>query len=108
MSLICSQILDPRNTQEKNLWTHKILTRRNFGHKKTHEKNFGPTKYPREQILDPQNTHDKKFNTYEIPAGKNFGPEVPTWINLEPTKYQHENNLDPRRHDGTNYEINGI
>ena len=36
---------------EKKNWTHEIPTRRNFG----------PTKYPRENILDPQNTHEGKY-----------------------------------------------
>ena len=39
------KILDPRNTHEKNFWTHEISTR----------KNFEPTRRPRE-----------KFRTHEI------------------------------------------
>ena len=38
----------------------KISTREN-----THEKKFGPTKYPLEKISDPRNTHEKKLRTHE-------------------------------------------
>ena len=41
------KIFDPRNTHEKKIWTHEILT----------WKNFGLTKDPCKKILDPRNTH---------------------------------------------------
>ena len=45
---------DPRNTHEKKIWTHEILTR----------KTFGPTK------LDPR----EKIWTHEIPKRRNLDP----------------------------------
>ena len=63
--------MDPRNTHEKAILTHKIPMREHFGPTNTHEK-----------ILDQPNTHEKKFWTHEIFTRKNFGPK----------KY-------PRRHD---------
>ena len=50
----------------KKNWTHKTTTSKNFGptkfsrekpwtDKNTHKINFGPTKYLREKILDPRN-----------------------------------------------------
>ena len=47
-------ILNLRNTQEKEIWTHE---------------------YKRETNLDPQNTHKKKFQTHEIGKRKNFAPK---------------------------------
>ena len=41
----------PRNTSEKQFWTHKIPKR----------KNTGPTKYPREEILDPKIVDPRKY-----------------------------------------------
>ena len=35
-------------THERNFWTHKITTR----------KNYGPTKYPKENTLNLQNSHE--------------------------------------------------
>ena len=65
--------MDPQNTHEKTILTHKIPMREYFGLTNTHEK-----------ILDAPNTHKKKFWTHEILTRKNFGP----------TKY-------PQRHDGS-------
>ena len=67
--------------KKKNFWTHED----------THEKKFGPTKYPREKISDPPNIHEKKCGTHEIPMRKNF----------RPTKYPREKITDSRRHSGT-------
>ena len=65
---------------ERKFWPHEIATRKNLGlTKNPPEKNFAPTKYPREKF----ETHEKIFWTHEIPTTKNLGP----------TKY-------PRRHDG--------
>ena len=47
------KLLDPRNNQEKNFWTHERPSRFT---KYPLEKNFLPTKYPREKTLDLQNT----------------------------------------------------
>lgn len=41
--LLPRKTLDQRDTLEKKIWTHEMLTR----------KNFVPTKYPREETLDP-------------------------------------------------------
>ena len=72
--------MDPRNTHEKTILTHKVPMRENFRSTNTHpqenfrphqiptRKNFGPTKYPRENILDPRNTHEKKLWAQEIPT----------------------------------------
>ena len=49
-------------------------------------KNFGPTKYPRENIWDSRNTNEKNFRTHEIPTKKTFGP----------TKYPREKIWEPR------------
>ena len=57
----------------------------------THEKQFGPTKCPRERLWDPGKTHEKNFGTHEVPMRKNF----------RPTKYPREKILNPRRQDGT-------
>ena len=51
----------------------------------THEKNFGPTKYPWEKYLKPRKTR-QKFWSDEIPTKKNFGL----------TKYPRETILDLR------------
>ena len=67
--------MDPPNTQEKTILTHKIPMRENLRPTNTHEK-----------ILDPPNTHENKFQTLETPTRKNFGH----------TKYPQENILDPR------------
>ena len=53
-------------------------------------KNFGPTKYPRENNSDPQCTQQKNFWTHKVPTRKNF----------RPTKYPQEKILNPRREDG--------
>ena len=58
------KILGPRNTQEKQFWTHEISM----------TKNLGPMKYSREKILDPQNNHERKSWTHEIPTRKSLGP----------------------------------
>ena len=50
------KIVDPRNTHDRKLWTHEILTR----------KNLGPTKYPRENILNSRNAHEKNIQAHEI------------------------------------------
>ena len=48
------KISDLRNTHEKKLWTHEILTR----HEIPPRIYFEPTKYPRENILGPRNTRE--------------------------------------------------
>ena len=50
--------LDLRSTDEEKIWTHKILTKKNF---KPTRKNLGPTKYPREKTLDPRYTQEEKL-----------------------------------------------
>ena len=52
------KIVDPRNTHEKNLYTHEIFRRNNLGR----------TRYPRKEILDSRNSHEKKISTHEIPT----------------------------------------
>ena len=80
------KISDPRNTRQKEFWTHKIATR----------KNFEPRKY-RHDILDPQNTNEKKFGILEIPTRKKFRTrEIPAKKNFGPTKAQLR-----ETHDGT-------
>ena len=54
----------PTKHSREKIWTHEIRTERNFGPTKhPRENNFGPTKHPREKI-----------RTHEIPMRKNFGP----------------------------------
>ena len=105
-----AKMLDPRNTHEEDLWTHKIRMR----------KIFGPTTDPREKILDPRNTHEKKilkprnanFWTHEIPTKKNSTYQIPATKKSLPIKHTQEKILDPRnthekkilglrRHNGT-------
>ena len=50
------EILYPRNTHEKKLWTHEIPTRKIWDEGNTHEKKFG-THEIREKIWDPHNTN---------------------------------------------------
>ena len=49
------KIFDPRNTYEKKVRTHEILTRSNLCSRNTLEK----------KILNARNTHEKKFRTSE-------------------------------------------
>ena len=73
------KLLGPRNTQEKQFWTHEISV----------TKNLGPMKYSREKILDPQNNQEKKSWTHEIPTRKSLGP----------TKNLREKISDLRKHN---------
>ena len=74
------KILDLRNTNEKNVCTYKIPTR----------KTFVPTKHPREKkldsqnthkkVLDPRSTHEKKFRTPKYSRSHNGTIELdPRW-----------------------------
>ena len=67
--------LDLQNANEKKLYPQN-LTR----------KNFGPTKYPREEISDPRNNLEKKFGPTKYPRKKNF----------KLTKYKLEKIQKPR------------
>ena len=73
----------------------------------THEKNFGPTKYPREKISElgiltrkswpHEYTHEKKFWTHEYPREKFWTYEIPTRKNFGPTN-THEKKFRTRKY----------
>ena len=47
------KISDPRNTRQKEFWTHRILTRKSLGSSKyPQEKNLGHAKYQLRKISD--------------------------------------------------------
>ena len=75
------KILDLRNTNEKNVCTYEIPTR----------KTFVPTKHPREKSLDSQNTHKKVLDPQSTHEKK-----------IRIPKYSRSHNctieLDPRWH----------
>ena len=89
--------LDPRNTHEIKIQTHKIPTR----------KNLRPTEQPLEKIWDAQSTHEKKFWTHKIPT-RNFRPAKARWHGAtgptRPTMTQHPQNL---AHSFDNKNITG-
>ena len=60
--------LNPQNTHEKKIWTHKILTRKILGPMiHLREKLLDP-RIPTKKISDPRNTHEKKYRTLETPT----------------------------------------
>ena len=59
---IGENVLDPRNTRDKNSWDHE----ENYElYEIPQRKIFRPTRHQREKISDSRNTHEKIFSTHE-------------------------------------------
>ena len=60
--------MDPRNAQDKKLWTHKI-PEKNETHEIPTRKNAGPMKHPREKIADHNRAMARWHETHETNGG---------------------------------------
>ena len=56
--------MDPQNVEEKKLWTNKIPRKKIFDSRNIQEKNFGPTKYPRNTPCVPLNLTHSSVSKY--------------------------------------------